>query len=438
MRGPARCVRVSGLPRDDAARPLVLVLAGGASSRFWPLEDKPFFPFAGTCLLERHLRTLRDLGCERFVVVVRPGMEERAAALGQDLGLTVRTSVQTAPSGMAGALIEALPAIDAFGDGPLYITQAQDVVDPSLHQRMLAAASGHGAFANIAAAKVGAYFPGGYLALEGERIGAIVEKPEPGTEPSDLVNIVAHTFTSWRPLAAAVETAFKESASDDAYERALGVLMRERPFQPLVYEGRWQALKYPWQVLDVMDMLMGQWSTGREPLPEGYELREDGVIMGRDVRLYPGSHVVAPALIGHGAVIGHNALVRGSMAGERAVVGFGSEVARSYLGEGVELHHNYVGDSVMAGRTSMGFGGTTANYRLDGRTVPSMVAGQRLDTGREKFGAIMGEGAKLGVNTSLMPGVKIGPGAIIGPNLRINKDVPAGERVLYDDEYGRL
>ena len=111
---------------------------------------------------------------------------------------------------------------------------------------------------------------------------------------------------------------------------------------------------------------------------------------------------------------------------------------RSYLGEGVELHHNYVGDSVMADGTSMGFGGTTANFRLDGRTVPSMVAGQRVDSGREKFGAVLGRGAKLGVNTSLMPGIKIGAGAIIGPNLRINKDVPAGERVMYDDEYGRF
>jgi bifunctional UDP-N-acetylglucosamine pyrophosphorylase/glucosamine-1-phosphate N-acetyltransferase len=86
----------------------------------------------------------------------------------------------------------------------------------------------------------------------------------------------------------------------------------------------------------------------------------------------------------------------------------------------------------------MGFGATTANYRLDGRTVPSTAAGQRIDTGREKLGAIIGAGAKVGVNTSLMPGVKIGAGAIIGPNLRINRDVPANERVLYDDEYGRF
>jgi bifunctional UDP-N-acetylglucosamine pyrophosphorylase/glucosamine-1-phosphate N-acetyltransferase len=86
----------------------------------------------------------------------------------------------------------------------------------------------------------------------------------------------------------------------------------------------------------------------------------------------------------------------------------------------------------------MGFGGTTANFRLDGRTVPSMISGVRVDTGREKLGLITGEGVKIGVNTSTMPGVKIGAGALIGPNLRINRDVPEGERVLTDEVYGRL
>src|SRR3989304_3305566 len=98
-----------------------------------------------------------------------------------------------------------------------------------------------------------------------------------------------------------------------------------------------------------------------------------GVVLGRDVKIYPGAHVVGPALIGQGSIIGHNALVRGSIVGPRCVVGFGSEVARSYLGESVELHHNYAGDSVLDAGSSMGFGAVTANYRLDGRTGPSVT-----------------------------------------------------------------
>jgi bifunctional UDP-N-acetylglucosamine pyrophosphorylase/glucosamine-1-phosphate N-acetyltransferase len=160
--------------------------------------------------------------------------------------------------------------------------------------------------------------------------------------------------------------------------------------------------------------------------------------MARDVRVFAGSHIVGPALVGPGCVIGHNALVRGSLVGAGSVVGFGCEVARSFLAGGVELHHNYVGDSVLDHGTSMGYGATTANYRIDGRTVPSVVAGERIDTGREKLGLVLGAETKIGVNTSTMPGVKIGAAALIGPGIKITRDVPDRKRVLDEETYGRF
>jgi bifunctional UDP-N-acetylglucosamine pyrophosphorylase/glucosamine-1-phosphate N-acetyltransferase len=209
-------------------------------------------------------------------------------------------------------------------------------------------------------------------------------------------------------------------------------------FHASIYEGRWQALKYPWHLLDVMDLLLDLWTRGVESPGGEYERRADGVFIGRDVHIYHGGYIAGPALIGPGSVVGNNALVRASVVGPRCVVGFGSEIARSYLVEDVELHHNYAGDSVLDQGSSMGYGGTTANYRLDGRTVPSMVGNERIDSGRMKLGLMLGAGAKIGVNTSTMPGVKIGAGAIIGPNLKVTRDVPAGVRVLDEEIYGRF
>jgi bifunctional UDP-N-acetylglucosamine pyrophosphorylase/glucosamine-1-phosphate N-acetyltransferase len=187
-----------------------------------------------------------------------------------------------------------------------------------------------------------------------------------------------------------------------------------------------------------MDMLLDLWTNGIESPGPDYDQNEAGVFIGRDVRIFPGAYIVAPALIGHSSVLGHHSLVRGSIVGPRSVVGFGSEVARSFLDEGVELHHNYAGDSVLDRESSMGYGGTTANYRLDGRTVPSMIGSERVDSGRMKLGLMLGAGAKIGVNTSTMPGVKIGAGAIIGPNLKVTRDVPDGARVLDEETYGRF
>ena len=64
--------------------------------------------------------------------------------------------------------------------------------------------------------------------------------------------------------------------TDDAYERALSQLMQRHEFRAHAYEGRWQALKYPWHVLDVMEMLLERWSAGLESPGADYEQREDG------------------------------------------------------------------------------------------------------------------------------------------------------------------
>ena len=412
------------------SQPTVLVLAGGASNRFWPLRDKPLLRLGAYTLLERHLRQLADLGCERFVVVARPETSAAVESMADGIG-EVRVVIQAEARGMADAVLAARPALDEFGDGPLYVTQAQDVVENILHAEMLHAWARREAWAGlIAGVKVSEYFPGGYLTLKGQRVTGVAEKPGAGNEPSDLVNLVAHIYASSFDLLTVIEDEAQHHGRDDVYERALTRLMAMGEFRAHVYEGRWQALKYPWHTLDVMAMLLELWQRGLEsPGPE-YEEREPGVFIGKDVRIFPGSHLVAPCLLDHGAVVGQTSLVRDSIVGPRCVVGFGSEVARSLLVEGVELHHNYTGDSVLDRGATMGYGAVTANYRLDNRTVPSVVAGERLDTGRMKLGAMLGAGARMGVNASTMPGIKVGPGAIIGSNLPVNRDLKDGERYL--------
>src|SRR5690242_4680432 len=110
----------------------VVVLAGGASNRFWPLTDKPLVRFGASTLLERHLAILRDAGATRFVVVARPENADtigHMSATGGDLTVVVQPEAR----GMADALLCARAAIGAEPVGPLYITQAQDIVEPSLH-----------------------------------------------------------------------------------------------------------------------------------------------------------------------------------------------------------------------------------------------------------------------------------------------------------------
>jgi bifunctional UDP-N-acetylglucosamine pyrophosphorylase/glucosamine-1-phosphate N-acetyltransferase len=407
-----------------SAEVVALVLAAGSSTRMWPLGDKHRLTFGGLKLIDLHLAALSEAGIERFVLVAN---DENASQL-RDAAAAVRGEstviVQSDAGGMAGAV---LAGIEAFGEGwsgrALYVTQPHDVVDARLHQQMLAAEAG-GLFGYLAVTER-ERFPGGYVTVNGDRAVGLVEKPALGSEPSKLVTIVAHLFRDAGILADALRRELA-GAPDDAYERAVDSLMRECEFGVVRYDGTWHALKYPWHALDVTAELLRRLLCGDLRLDARYTEREPGVFIGENTRVLPGAHLVAPCVVGHGVIIGNNALVRESIIGDGCVVGYNSEVARSYLGERCFLHANYVGDSVLEQDVLLGFGTISANFRLDQQPVKSMVRGELIDTGRTKLGMIIGRGARVGVGVNVMPGVKIRREAVVLPGQVVERDILHG------------
>ena len=122
------------------------------------------------------------------------------------------------------------------------------------------------------------YFPGGYLEVaEGNRITNVIEKPGAGNEPSDLVAIVAHVHTDAARLLDAIRAEYASPVTtDDHYERAMAALMRSHVFQVVPYDGPWQAIKYPWHVLDVMQAFLSQIT---EPSISDEAIIEEGVLI---------------------------------------------------------------------------------------------------------------------------------------------------------------
>jgi bifunctional UDP-N-acetylglucosamine pyrophosphorylase/glucosamine-1-phosphate N-acetyltransferase len=76
-----------------------------------------------------------------------------------------------------------------------------------------------------------------------------------------------------------------------------------------------------------------------------------------------------------------------------------------------------------------------ANFRFDERSVKVKVSGETIDTGLDKFGAIMGAGSKTGINASIMPGVRIGPGSFVGSHVCLMRDLPANKLVMMEPRY---
>ncbi len=119
----------------------------------------------------------------------------------------------------------------------------------------------------------------------------------------------------------------------------------------------------------------------------------------------PGVVIEWPALVRSGAHVGPNAYIRGAtLLGEVTHVGHGVELENTVLMADSNVPHvSYVGDSVIGRDVNFGAGTQVANLRHDGDPVRMTVKGDRVSTGRRKFGVVAGDGAKTAINTSLTP-----------------------------------
>ncbi len=415
--------------------PTLIILAGGASSRMWPLREKSLLCFGPEPLLLSQLRTYESLGFSDVVIVGSPNNEADIHSLIDTLKdrIRIRFAVQAEPKGMGDALLRAAEVLPP-DTGAVYINQVHDIVDERLHSDMLNMYRSNPDTTYLAGKEMEDYFPGGYLIIDQTgMISGIMEKPGPDKRPSKYVSMVVHIHSSAQHLFDAIRAEYaKDIPSDDHYERAMDALMKMQPYRMVGYSGQWSALKYPWHVLDVMETFL-QRIKGQNIAPSAFiaptATISGDVFIGENAKIFPGAAVVGPAYIGAGTIVGNNALVRHSMVLDKCNVGFTTEVARSYVGAGSQMHACRVLDSVFANNVNFSAGCTTANLRIDRGNVKSTIKGTRMDSGRDKLGAIIGANAFLGVDVMTMPGVKIGERAQVGPGTHLLEDIKDGVRV---------
>ena len=134
------------------------------------------------------------------------------------------------------------------------------------------------------------------------------------------------------------------------------------------------------------------------------------IVIGKGVRIAPGVVLEGPLFVGDGVDIRTGAYVRGGCwIGEGCTVGANTEVKRSILlPEAKAPHLNYVGDSILGSDVNLGAGTVLSNFRHDGKNIVVTAGAARIDTGRRKLGALLGDGVKTGCNSVLHPGVIVG------------------------------
>ncbi len=185
-------------------------------------------------------------------------------------------------------------------------------------------------------------------------------------------------------------------------------------------------IRYPWDLLklneEVLSLMENSEIAGEvNPLAcvEGH------LHLGRNSVILPGVYIEGSVIIGSNCRIGPNVYIRGNTSiGDHCHIGNAVEVKNSVVYPHSNIKHlSYIGDSVIGSHVHVGAGSIIANYRHDGTNHRSLVEGRLVDTGRIKFGAVVGDGVRMGVNTTVYPGCKIGAGRTTLPDATVERDL---------------
>jgi len=144
---------------------------------------------------------------------------------------------------------------------------------------------------------------------------------------------------------------------------------------------------------------------------------EQGVAIHRSAIIESGVTFKPPIVIGANCTIGANAYFReGVLVGESVKIGPSCEIKSSVIcAHSAIAHLSYIGNSIIGSRVNFEAGSIAANHynERDDKTVSVIIDGVIYNTGLTKFGALVGDGSRIGANAVLSPGTILSKKSIV-------------------------
>jgi bifunctional UDP-N-acetylglucosamine pyrophosphorylase/glucosamine-1-phosphate N-acetyltransferase len=402
-----------------------VVLVAGKGERLLPLtENRPkhMLPVGGIPLLEWTLMGLRDSGVNK-VILVTHYMEEQIRGYfkdGSSKGIDISYIRQEEMGGTANAFGTA----QSFLDGEDFIGIYGDLhVDKKTFKSLLHRhTKGE---ASMCVVPVDNPSTLGVVEIKNDYIKRIVEKPALGSEPSNLANAGIYLFPN-EVFQYICNTKVSERGEYEITDTLQEMILSGMPVRAVeISRESWLDVGYPWDLLEANERAMVNLETSIKGEIEDGVVLEGPVQIETGARIRSGTYIEGPVYIGSRSDIGPNCYLRPTtVIGADSRIGNACEVKNSIVMSGTHIAHlSYVGDSILGERCNLGAGTITANIRFDKKNVKMNIKGKKIDSGRRKLGAIMGDDSQTGINVSLMPGIRIGSRSWIAPGHTIYEDI---------------
>jgi bifunctional UDP-N-acetylglucosamine pyrophosphorylase/glucosamine-1-phosphate N-acetyltransferase len=417
-----------------------VILAAGQGTRMKSALPKVLHPVGGRAMLDRAIDTAEALGCGLIVVVVGAHSPAVGAHVEKRLG-EGSTALQDPPLGTGHAVLAAKEALEGF-NGDVLITYADvpllgaSAIEPLFELR--------GEGADVAVLGFEARDPGAYgrliMGKNGDLLSIVEAKDasvaERGVKSCNSGVMVVPAELLFEVLAkVGNENAKGEYYLTDVVGLARGAGLTTRAAfaseedvmgvnsqaELAEAEALFQTRTRTRMMTDGVSMTAPDTVFfAADTQIEGGVRIEPNVVFGPKVKVERGALIrsfshLEGCVVRAGAQVGPFARLRpGADIGADAHIGNFVEVKNVKIGDGAKANHlAYLGDGEVGSKANIGAGTIFCNY-----------------DGFEKAKTIVGPGAFVGSNSSLVAPVSIGAGAYVGSGSVITKDVPPDALVL--------
>ncbi len=404
-----------------------LILAAGQGKRLEPLtktQPKVMLPLVGKPLLEHIILEVKKAGIDR-VTIITGHLEEEIKEYfkdGKNFGLKIEYITQRERRGTADAIRHSSFNSDFLVLNGDTLVKAEDI------KKLISQHEGDATIAVKYSKSPELY---GVVEVEDGFVRSIEEKPE--NPKSNLISTGIYVFSP--EIYTAIEKTPLSARGEYELPDSIRILMQNSKVRA-VEISEFVDIGTPWGYLEANSLLLER----AEPRIEG-EVEEGVRIKGKLVLeegalVKSGVYIEGSVYIGRNSTVGPNCYLReGATIGSNCRVGQAVEIKNSIIMDNTNVPHlNYVGDSIVGRNCNFGAGAKVGNLRLDNAEVKVYLKGRLTPTGRRKFGAIIGDNVKLGLNVMINAGRKIGVNAKIGPGVVVYRDVPDNTTVLLRQE----
>ncbi|OGS41174.1 MAG: hypothetical protein A3K77_00355 [Euryarchaeota archaeon RBG_13_31_8] len=392
----------------------VVILAAGEGKRLRPFTEmmpKVMLPVANKPILEHVFDAIKKTGIDEIIIVVGYKKEVIMDYFKDYKGIKITYVTQDKQLGTAHALLQAKNnLIESF-----IVLAGDNIIDDKSVQKLLQDKSEHSILIkeHVPSSNYGVVF------LENHNLKELVEKPKEEIGKFISTGIYKFPMNVFKKL----EELNKEGIHD--LSSVVQSLIKDGIIFSTNTADSWMDVGYPWDLIQVNEILLQnvKGSTGGT-IEKNVTIKGD-VSIGKDTKIYSGSYIVGPVIIGEGCEIGPNACIFPSTSiGDNSVIYPFTEIRNTIIMNDVHVGSNsFISNSVVARGNVLGH-----NFSSSSGENTMEIEGEFIKI--ENIGSLIGEDCTIESHVVVDSGFIIGRKCNICSMKRIRKNIQSDSKVM--------